>query len=109
MHHNTHKTKLNIYFNDLLNGFGILVYLIMSHDGVDERMRLYNPPTTTGDSDNGHDNGGVDGERYPVPYNFPNLYYHVDDQQRTLSSREAVINVMFGDLLPPSPWGGGEE
>ena len=72
-HQNKRKTKLNLLFNDLLNGFGILVYLIRSHDGVDEMIWLYGPPKPMGDSRNGHDNDGVDGKRSPLPYKFLNL------------------------------------
>ena len=86
------------------------MYLIRSLDVVDERMRLYDPPPPTGDSDNGHENDGIDGKIYPLPCDFPNVYYQVDNQQRTLLSREAVIKGMFGYLLPPSEQGeGGEE
>ena len=59
------------------------VYLIRSPGGVDESMRLYNTPPPKVDSDNGHENDGVDGKISPLPYNFPNIYYFVNDQQRT--------------------------
>ena len=65
------------------------MYIIRSLDGIDERMRLYDPPSSMGDSNNVHDNECV------------------KDQQRTLSSGEAVIKGIFGDLLLPSPRGGG--
>ena len=67
---NIRRTKLKLLFNDLLNGFGILVYLIRSHDGVDEMIWLYGPPKPMGDSRNGHDNDGVDGKRSPLPYDL---------------------------------------
>ena len=70
-------------------------------------MRLYDPPPLTGEINNCHENESTNGKRYPLPYDLPNLYYRVDDQQSILSSGEAVIKGMFGDLLPPSPQGGG--
>ena len=95
------------YEQEIINGRYLRdVYLIRSLNVVDERMRLYNPPPPTRDSENGHDNDGVDGEKYPFPYEFPNIYYRSDNQKRTLLSGEAVIKGMFGDLLPPSPRGG---
>ena len=42
------------------------VYLIRIPDGVDERMRPYNPTPPTGDSENGHDNDDVDRKISPL-------------------------------------------
>ena len=96
------------YEQEIINGRYLrYMYLIRSLDGVAERMRLYDPPPLTGDSGNGHDNDDVDSKISPLPYEFPNLYFRAENQQRTLSPGEAAINGMFGDLIPPSPRGGG--
>ena len=68
----------------------------------DQRMRLFD--LSLDDDEEGEDDmmtmEGEKGEgrrsRRPRPYESPNLYYRVDDEERTLMSGEILIRGMFG-------------
>jgi len=68
---------------------------------MDERIRLFDltEEVGMGDDETDGDDGVPPAPRVPRPYEPPNLYYRVDDEQRTLMSGEILLRGLFGDFL----------